>query len=83
MRQDMTPPKSETNINRQNKLNGLYTTGNPMTTQVANVLKVQIESDTGSGTILDRANMNYPAAYAAIVEGINDQNKVRTLAFDH
>ena len=79
-RQDMTPPKSETNINRQNKLNGLYTTGNPLTTQVANVLKVQIEADTGSGTILDRANMNYPAAYAAIVEGVNDQNTVRTLA---
>jgi hypothetical protein len=79
-KQDITPPASGTNTDRQAKLNGLYTTGNPTTTEVAKVLKSQIENDTGSGTILDRANMNYPAAYAAIAVGVNDQRTVRTVA---
>jgi len=43
-------------------------------------LKSQIENDTGSGTILDRSNMSYPAAYAAIAVGVNDQRTVRTVA---
>ena len=73
------PPISEATRKKQDLLNQIYTTGNPLITEVARVLKNQIEADDGGGTMLDRANLSFPAAYAAISVGVNDQRQVKTV----
>jgi hypothetical protein len=79
---DLTPPQTsppqtpQTSLIQQ-KLDMLYTTGNPNTNTVASVLKTQIE--TGGDTIIDRAGNNLPTAYAAIVSGFNDQRIIKNI----
>ena len=81
---DLTPtqptqPQTPQTSLIQQKLDMLYTTGNPNTNTVANVLKTQIEA--GGDTIIDRAGNNLPTAYAAIVSGFNDQRIIKNIVF--
>ena len=64
-------------IPQVSKSQSLYTTDNPTTTIVAQVLKAQIEA--GGDTMIDRADGNLPAAYAAIAIGINDQRQIKNV----